>query len=298
MKKCMYCITAAALALAAGVGDYSHTAAASGTKTTAQDVSHLQNFLLHRPAEDLTGKPYDLNGDGLITSLDLLRVNKLVNGQESSYTINAGLVVGSTNTATIIETAGVHIRPGGLFADNAGFAVLAVDLMQPLSPTSTNGIHVNGKFDIGGQLFVQNAELSPRIALWQTGNLYLTGYTTTGSRDINFFIPSSRVIKATSASMSSLKITVRQAGGYPFARSGASGGTYTQLGSSSVQVWNGGASYRTNEVEQIYVTPREDGVNVAVRFTYAPVTTSGGSTAMANNAPLGINVDAVITLSS
>lgn len=266
---------------------------------SASDVTAVQNILLGTvtPTAAQINK-YDLNGDGLITSLDLLRVNKLVNGQESSYTINAGLVVGSTNTATIIETAGVHIRPGGLFADNAGFAVLAVDLMQPLSPTSTNGIHVNGKFDIGGQLFVQNAELSPRIALWQTGNLYLTGYTTTGSRDINFFIPSSRVIKATSASMSSLKITVRQAGGYPFARSGASGGTYTQLGSSSVQVWNGGASYRTNEVEHIYVTPREDGVNVAVRFTYAPVTTNGGSTAMANNAPLGINVDAVITLSS
>ena len=266
---------------------------------SASDVTTVQNILLGTvtPTAAQINK-YDLDGDGLITSRDLLRVNKLVNGQESSYTINAGLVVGSTGTATIIETAGVHIRPGGLFADNAGFAVLAVDLMQPLSPTSPNGIHVNGKFDIGGQLFVQNAELSPRIALWQTGNLYLTGYTTTGSRDINFFIPSSRVIKAASASMSSLKITVRQAGGYPFARSGASGGTYTQLGSSSVHVWNGGASYRTNEVERIFVTPREDGVNVAVRFTYALVTTSGGSTAMANNAPLGINVDAVILLSS
>ncbi len=266
---------------------------------SASDVTTVQNILLGTvtPTAAQINK-YDLNGDGLITSLDLLRVNKLVNGQESSYTINAGLVVGSTNTATIIETAGVHIRPGGLFADNAGFAVLAVDLMQPLSPTSSNGIHVNGKFDIGGMLFVQNAELSPRTSLWSTGNLYLTGYTTTGSRDINFFIPSSRVIKATSASMSSLKITVRQAGGYPFARSGSNGGTYTQLGSSSVQVWNNGASYRTNEVEQIYVTPYEDGVNVAVRFKYAPVTTSGGSTAMANNAPLGINVDAVILLSS
>lgn len=266
---------------------------------SASDVTTVQNILLGTvtPTAAQINK-YDLNGDGLITAVDLSRVNKLVTGVESSYTINAGLVVGSTSTATIIETAGVHIRPGGLFADNAGFAVLAVDLMQPLSPTSSNGIHVNGKFDIGGMLFVQNAELSPRTSLWSTGNLYLTGYTTTGSRDINFFIPSSRVIKATSASMSSLKITVRQAGGYPFARSGASGGTYTQLGSSSVQVWNGGASYRTNEVERIYVTPREDGVNVAVRFTYAPVTTSGGSTAMANNAPLGINVDAVITLSS
>lgn len=266
---------------------------------SASDVTTVQNILLGTvtPTAAQINK-YDLDGDGLITSRDLLRVNKLVNGQESSYTINAGLVVGSTGTATIIETAGVHIRPDGLFADNAGFAVLAVDLMQPLSPTSPNGIHVNGKFDIGGQLFVQNAELSPRIALWQTGNLYLTGYTTTGSRDIDFFIPSSRVIKATSASMSSLKLTVRQAGGYPFARSGASGGTYTQLGSSSVQVWNGGASYRTNEVERIFVTPREDGVNVAVRFTYALVTTSGGSTAMANNAPLGINVDAVILLNS
>ena len=132
---------------------------------------------------------------------------------------------------------------------------------------------------------------------WATGNLYLTGYTTTGSRDICFFIPSSRLILFSSASMSSLKITVRQAGGYPFARSGANGGTYTQLGSGSVQVWNNGASYRTNEVEAVSVGPRKDGVNVYVRFVYAPVTTSGGSTAIANNSPLGINVDAVIIFS-
>ena len=265
---------------------------------TAADVTTIQNILLGTvtPTAAQINK-YDLNGDGLITAVDLSRVNKLVTGVESSYTINAGLVVGSTSSATIIETSGVHIRPGGLFADNGGFSVLAVDLMQPVSTTSTNGIHVNGKFDVGGQLFVQNAELSPRMNIWQTGNRYLTGFTTTGSRDICFFIPSSRPIKATSARVTSMSVTVRQNGGYPFARSGASGGTYTQLGSASIQIWNNSASYRTNEVETIAVGVNEDGVNCYIRFVYAPVTTSGGSTAISNNAPLGINVNATIVFS-
>ena len=40
------------------------TLAAFDYKYTVQDVYNLQNFLLTRPTEeDLTGKPYDLNGD-------------------------------------------------------------------------------------------------------------------------------------------------------------------------------------------------------------------------------------------
>lgn len=114
MKKCMYCITAAALALAAGVGDYSHTAAASGTKTTAQDVSHLQNFLLHRPAEDLTGKPYDLNGDGCWDVFDLCLMKR-------------GLMNDTRSESRLLLTVGEH-RLTATLADSTAAGELAEKL--------------------------------------------------------------------------------------------------------------------------------------------------------------------------
>lgn len=132
---------------------------------------------------------------------------------------------------------------------------------------------------------------------WDTGDRYIAGFTTTGSRDVTMFFSSSKPILASSVSLTSLSMTLRNSGNYPFARSGSSGGTYTQLGSGLVTVWSNGASARTNEVERVGLSICEDGVNIAVRFTYAPTTTNGGTTAMANNVPIGLLVRATFQFS-
>lgn len=150
-----------------------------------------------------------------------------------------------------------------------------------------------------GNIYVDATPLTIQSGYtWATGNRYLTGYMTTGSRDVCFFIPSSRPILASSASVQAISLTVRKNGNYPYARSGSSGGTYTQLGSGSISVWNNGATVRTNEVEAVGCTIQgNDGVNVYVRFKYALVTASGGTTAITNNDPIGVNVNATILFS-
>ena len=259
---------------------------------------------------------------GTLSAVDIDGVN-ITGSTITGTTINNGsgtfIVDASGNvTANSLVSSNATITGGSIIINSANLGQV-LQLINPNAPAyhkigpnvtvcaDTDGINSSttwyrmfssGNITVTGRLSEASGYVSRGASeYWTTGNLYLTGYTTTGSRDINFFIPSSKPITATGASVTSLSITVRQNGGYPFARSGSNGTTYTQLGSGSISVWSGSASTRTNEVESISTGVRTDGINVAVRFTYAPVTTSGGSTAMANNAPIGLNVSATILFS-
>lgn len=259
---------------------------------------------------------------GTLSAVDIDGVN-ITGSTITGTTINNGsgtfIVDASGNvTANSLVSSNATITGGSIIINSANLGQV-LQLINPNAPAyhkigpnvtvcaDTDGINSSttwyrmfssGNITVTGRLYEASGYVSRGASeYWTTGNLYLTGYTTTGSRDINFFIPSSKPITATGASVTSLSITVRQNGGYPFARSGSNGTTYTQLGSGSISVWRGSASTRTNEVESISTGVRTDGINVAVRFTYAPVTTSGGSTAMANNAPIGLNVSATILFS-
>jgi len=118
----------------------------------------------------------------------------------------------------------------------------------------------------------------------------LNGFLTNASKEIRFFIPWAKACAGT-YSMKELSITVRKIdGGYPYARSGSSGGTYTQLGDGAVQIWNNGRTARTNEVSDITVTPVDgSGLRVNITFTYALAASSGSATAITNNVPISIS---------
>jgi len=95
----------------------------------------------------------------------------------------------------------------------------------------------------------------------------LNGFITSDSKEIRFFIPWAKACPGT-YTMKELSITVRHVGGgYPYARSGSSGGTYTKLGDGAVQIWNDGRTVRTNEVQSITVTPA-DGAGLRVNITF------------------------------
>ena len=60
-----------------------------GTEYTIQDVRLLQDFLLAKPTETaLTGKTYDLNGDGRWNVLDLcLMKRRILQGSSTNETL-------------------------------------------------------------------------------------------------------------------------------------------------------------------------------------------------------------------
>lgn len=122
------------------------------------------------------------------------------------------------------------------------------------------------------------------------------GYFTTNSTALVFFVP--MPYTTGTVSVTDLTFTIRHVGGgYVYARSGNSGGTYTQLGSSSVSVWENSASKRTNEVASVSVTRRALlGLWITVTFTYA-LTTNTSGTAVTNNAPTSVVVGGTITIS-
>lgn len=260
------------------------------------DVTTVQNILLGTvtPTAAQVNK-YDLDGDGIITGSDLLRVNKLVNGQEDSYTIDAGLVVGSTSTATIIETSGVHIRPRGLYADYSGIKYLYADQIRPLSSNSTDGIYIAGA--VWGITTLNSVPVERASgSSWNTGTLYLGAGISSASKQILCYIPSAIPITASRATVSSITgFNVRHIGsGYAYARSG-SGTTYTQLNGATI--WSNSASYRTNEVSSVTATIRgNDGVTLSIVFVNA-LTIGQNTTALTNNAPVFIQLSATILFS-
>ena len=66
-----------------------------------QDVHNLQNYLLTNQTEDLSGKPYDLNGDGKWTAVDLtLMKQKLL-----PDTVNDTLVIYFSRTGNTEKIA-------------------------------------------------------------------------------------------------------------------------------------------------------------------------------------------------
>ena len=260
------------------------------------DVTTIQNILLGTvtPTAVQINK-YDLDGDGIITVADLLRINKLVNGQESSYTIDASLVVGSTSTATIIETPGVHIRPKGLYADYSGIKHLYVDQIRQLSSSSTDGIYISGA--VWGITTLNSVPVERASgSTWNTGTLYIGAGITSTSTQITCYLPSAIPITASSASVTSITyFLVRHVGGgYAYARSG-SGTTYTSLNGTTI--WSNSASYRTNEVSSVTATIRgNDGVTLGITFANA-LTTGQNTTAVTNNTPVYIQLNATIQFS-
>ena len=73
---------------------------------TVQDVSNLQDFLLAKPTEeDLTDKPYDMNGDGCWDVFDLIAMKKIVSQNIELATNNDTLVIYFSRTGNTEKIA-------------------------------------------------------------------------------------------------------------------------------------------------------------------------------------------------
>ena len=82
------------------------SAATSKLTYTIQDVSNLQDFLLAKPTEeDLTDKPYDINGDGCWDVFDLIAMKKIVSQNIEPATNNGTLVIYFSRTGNTEKIA-------------------------------------------------------------------------------------------------------------------------------------------------------------------------------------------------
>jgi flavodoxin len=82
------------------------SAATSKPTYTIQDVSNLQDFLLAKPTEeDLTDKPYDINGDGCWDVFDLIAMKKIVSQNIEPATNNDTLVIYFSRTGNTEKIA-------------------------------------------------------------------------------------------------------------------------------------------------------------------------------------------------
>ena len=106
MKKCISLVISALLGMSAAATGSIVTADSTEPEYTytMQDVQNLQDFLLTRPTEEnLAGKPYDLNDDGVWDVFDLCLMKRELcpdNKEETKMQIE---VNGHTLTATLAD---------------------------------------------------------------------------------------------------------------------------------------------------------------------------------------------------
>ncbi len=82
------------------------SAATGAVRFTADDLQNLQDFLLGRPAkEDLDGKPYDLNGDGVWDVFDLCLMRQKVGKGTDTQSDNDTIVVYFSRTGNTEKIA-------------------------------------------------------------------------------------------------------------------------------------------------------------------------------------------------
>lgn len=248
-------------------------------------------------ADDITSKFLTLIG-GSGNGNSVLRINDPDESYASYFGSQQwGMYWYDPNDTTGFQFYRMRIERGKLtcYPEDAGSRRMLIDCQK--GQIYSGSLEADGNITTYyGNYYVDAKPLTIKSGYTWEISRYIAGFTTTGSRDVAFFVSSAKPILASSVSVKSMALALRS-NGYPYARSGSSGGTYTMLGASPVSVWNNGATTRTNEVERISAFVEEDGISISVRFTYAPTTTNGGTTAMANNATIGVHINAVFQFS-
>ena len=222
---------------------------------------------------------YDRGTDGAY-----FRKNLTVDG--SAY------IVRGLSTPTVHAPSGIYIgNDRGFFAENTSGTPVR------LFRLNSDNVCVVGhdSYDtniLGKTITVNGTALSIGAGSVLSFDGIYTGYITGSQQVVAFFIPTSKVLSGT-PSCPALRITIRHAdGGYPYARSGSGGGTYTPLAETSV--WSGGSPVRAGEVTSVACSIRSDGLLVRINWGYPLARTSGNATAVTNNVPVVVDATGTI----
>lgn len=164
-------------------------------------------------------------------------------------------------------------------------------------PVLQNG--VTKKTNVDGFFHIGNAYLYAPTYRTNAGDLSWTGiraygHVTTSSKSLEIFVPWAKATTGTWTAKE-MSVVVRTVNGYPSARSGSSGGTYTALGASYADILDNGSSKRTNEVESVSVIAQTaSGFLITINFVYA-LTQGSTTTAITNNTPISVTLAMTLT---
>lgn len=98
---------------------------ASGTVTkyandyTQDDIEKIKKIILNQEECTVADiEKYDLNGDGVVTMTDMLKVQTFINGQATEYSYGSYIKINPANSTSLLQTEGVSVGVNGIFTKN------------------------------------------------------------------------------------------------------------------------------------------------------------------------------------
>lgn len=126
---------------------------ASGTRTfkasdyKSNDLTIAQEIIKGtRDMTDAYMQKYDFEGKGFLDSKDLLKIQKLVNGSVSEYTLDISVTIDGSSQSSVVKTNGVLIGMNGMHAQNLGCNTLKVFNINTVNESGVACVGVDGHF--------------------------------------------------------------------------------------------------------------------------------------------------------
>ena len=95
-------------------------------------------------------RKYDINGDGDISALDYLRINKMISREVEQYTLDTSIEINALNQNTILKTAGVFVGANGMYSKKVNTEHLIINRTQTKDEHGNEVYGVTQIVSVGG----------------------------------------------------------------------------------------------------------------------------------------------------
>lgn len=120
---------------------------------TQEDITICQEINIHQ--REITPEyleKYDFTGKGYTNSQDLLKIQKLINGDVAEYTLDISVQIDGTSQNAIIKTNGVFIGKYGIFTNNFTTNSLLVKQIKTIDENGYEKKGVSGTYTVGSNI--------------------------------------------------------------------------------------------------------------------------------------------------
>lgn len=93
---------------------------------------------------------YDFDGKGYTDAKDLLKIQKLLNGEVEQYTLNISVQINGLDQNNVIKTSGVCIGTNGMYSKNLSTDKLYMKAARTIDEEGTERVGASGTYSVGG----------------------------------------------------------------------------------------------------------------------------------------------------
>ena len=93
---------------------------------------------------------YDFDGKGYTDAKDLLKIQKLLNGEVELYTLNISVQINGLDQNNVIKTSGVCIGTNGMYSKNLSTDKLYMKAARTIDEEGTERVGASGTYSVGG----------------------------------------------------------------------------------------------------------------------------------------------------